>query len=913
MEVGASISGTEPPSQQRESSIRPNTLREKTKRPQLSCNPCRSRKVKCDRIQPCTACSLHQIAGLCQYDLTETERQPILQAEALKEKDKVIAHLRHDLQQLQGQPQVKTEPWDDDLPINDPFSMPTSSIIPAQPLSIRQRRFQGGTRNDSIYFGTPGSTGVVEEFANLSVNGQPANLTHLVPRGTDVAAFLVQPTNPFPTFWRTAEGTAALIHLLPKDQQKISFYINAFQRRAQSCVFPNLPDQWTEIEVQRFLSNVKENSDQHPDMLALVFATLAQGVQNGVYDKYGGAWHGGVMETECRMANAFIAASMQCLRLASFCNRPKLLTVETLVMLGPYLTNSGRFLDAWALFGTTIRLAQSIGLHRDPERLNPPVPAKEAAARRGLWWWIMYMDQQYSITLGRPLGISSMGDCPPPEPLVHDPLVQSHANYISQFTILTRQILSAGYLNANQIDDYTEQLLALKQTLPNVIQFDETWLNPDKPIPGWPLDMQAATLHAKAHTYILLLNRQRTSGESNGQPGPTPTVQYSSRGRQRVLQSCRAVLHAFDFFHTRVPAGLVCWTTGQQAFNAAMLLVYAMLETNEATDLEAVQRAYTAFLDMQRLGIHKLAGAAVDRLGSLLKEVPSGETPRESIMGQSGMLLLEDPGLQGFLDGGFSPLNFHLNDNSLPLDRPRKQRRTATTKKEPDTGDVKPAGTGRSTKSVSQNKAHSGRGSKPRPILTTKASSRSSRPTMRQRHSGLPSPSMTEPSDRMQIPTDVTQWPLDSSSLNSADLVHHSERNSPSLISPNQAIFGGFPTNEFDTPTPMTQSQSFNGISRAQTTFPEGRPGYLHHQAASDPPNHPGGYSTQMTPHNLTPTDLTPTDMVNGAFQTTPRLDFAAYGHFNQHQMHQQTQVNTPPFSATFTHGEVPCSYPGQF
>ncbi|KAI4259000.1 MAG: hypothetical protein L6R42_004808 [Xanthoria sp. 1 TBL-2021] len=912
MEVGAPTSGTEPPSQQRDSTIRPNTIREKTKRPQLSCNPCRSRKVKCDRIQPCTACSLHQIAGLCQYDLTETERQPILQAEALKEKDKVIAHLRHDLQQLQGQPHVKMEPRDDDLPMNGTHRIPTSSIAPTRPLNIRQRRFQGGMLNDSIYFGTPGTTGVVEEFANLSVNGQPANLTHLVPRGADMAAFQIQPTNPFPTFWRTAEGTSALINLLPKDQQETLFYINTFQRRAQSCSFPHLPDQCTEVEVQRFLSNVKENSEQHPDMLALTFATLAQGVQNGVYDKYGGAWHGGVMEIECRMGNAFIAASMQCLRLASFCNRPKLLTVETLVMLGPYLTNSGRFLDAWALFGTTIRLAQSIGLHRDPDRLNPPVPAKEAAARRGLWWWIMYMDQQYSITLGRPLGISSMGDCPPPEPLVQDPLVQSHSNYISQFTILTRQILSAGYLNANQIDDFTEQLLALKRTLPNIIQFDETWLNSDKPVPGWPLDMQAATLHAKTHTYILLLNRQRPSGESNSQPGPTTTVHYSSRGRHRVLQSCRAVLHAFDFLHTRVPAGLVCWTTGQQAFNAAMLLVYAMLETNEATDLEAVQRAYTAFLDMQRLGIHRLAGAAVDRLGGLLKEVPSGETPREAIMGPSGMLLLEDPGLQGFLDGGFSPLSFHFDDNPPPLDRPRKQRRTTTNKKEPDTGDVKPAITARTSKASSQPKAHSGRGAKPRPISTSKTASRTSRPTMRQRHSGLPSPSMTEPSDRMQIPTDITQWPLDSSSLNSVDMAHHHERNSPPLISPNQAVFGGFPTNEFDTPTPMAQSQSFNGISRAHTTFPEGRPGFPHRQTGSDPIMHAGSYSTQLTPHDLTPTDLTPTEIANGAFQTTPRLDFATYGHFTQPQMHQQTPLNTPPFSA-FSNGDIPCSYPGQY
>ena len=32
-----------------------------------------------------------------------------------------------------------------------------------------------------------------------------------------------------------------------------------------------------------------------------------------------------------------------------------------MVMMGPYLTNSGKFLDASALFGGTIRLAQSIG------------------------------------------------------------------------------------------------------------------------------------------------------------------------------------------------------------------------------------------------------------------------------------------------------------------------------------------------------------------------------------------------------------------------------------------------------------------------------------------------------------------------------------------------------------------------
>lgn len=56
-----------------------------------------------------------------------------------------------------------------------------------------------------------------------------------------------------------------------------------------------------------------------------------------------------------------VAAAMQALRIASFMNRPTIHAIQTLVMMGPYLTNSGKFLDASALFGLTVRLAQSVG------------------------------------------------------------------------------------------------------------------------------------------------------------------------------------------------------------------------------------------------------------------------------------------------------------------------------------------------------------------------------------------------------------------------------------------------------------------------------------------------------------------------------------------------------------------------
>lgn len=52
---------------------------------------------------------------------------------------------------------------------------------------------------------------------------------------------------------------------------------------------------------------------------------------------------------------------MQALRLGSFMNRPNLSSVQALLLLGPYLINTGRFLDASSLFALTVRLAQSIG------------------------------------------------------------------------------------------------------------------------------------------------------------------------------------------------------------------------------------------------------------------------------------------------------------------------------------------------------------------------------------------------------------------------------------------------------------------------------------------------------------------------------------------------------------------------
>ncbi|KAL2817319.1 hypothetical protein BJX63DRAFT_385680 [Aspergillus granulosus] len=65
-------------------------------RPITSCAACRVRKVKCDRLTPCTACTTRKPPTECTYSTTSEEREAIAAAD-------LIAELRATRNKLQGQ------------------------------------------------------------------------------------------------------------------------------------------------------------------------------------------------------------------------------------------------------------------------------------------------------------------------------------------------------------------------------------------------------------------------------------------------------------------------------------------------------------------------------------------------------------------------------------------------------------------------------------------------------------------------------------------------------------------------------------------------------------------------------------------------------------------------------------------
>jgi hypothetical protein len=77
--------------------------------------------------------------------------------------------------------------------------------------------------------------------------------------------------------------TEGLLQCLPSLEQLYG-YLDSFNQRAQGFAFPYVPADLTRKEVEHFLGNAQENAEKVPDLLALIFAAIALGVQLGTFE-----------------------------------------------------------------------------------------------------------------------------------------------------------------------------------------------------------------------------------------------------------------------------------------------------------------------------------------------------------------------------------------------------------------------------------------------------------------------------------------------------------------------------------------------------------------------------------------------------------------------------------------------------
>ncbi|KAK4208027.1 fungal-specific transcription factor domain-containing protein [Rhypophila decipiens] len=401
-----------------------------------SCFPCRHRKVRCDGGIPCSNCVRRDHASLCrtavpnsasgttgmQSTSSQAHRPSAPSIDllmnplgcqdvqhtirGLEKIEEQIATLKAELLGRRHGYDTQSTPaasfYGTATPPNhhEPLTQSTSSK------RRWGRRYIEGASGAAIFLG-----GRADPPATLGCHDDPT------PRSTEDALHLdniMQPeyfaprTYPFTNLWTTEASLPDVCRTLPHNSDIIRYW-QAFE----TYVFPFYP---ALVALEEFRSSMfmflgrrstaaapntssaspsfVETTD--PSWLALLFAVLACGAQFS---------DDAAKERDLR-SKVFICSSFQCLRTANLFHKTDMNQIQAMALVGHSLRNNLETNSAWIFMGTTLRLAQSIGLH---EAASMPVPNQldEAQERRKrqakhLWWTLVWQDTLLSITYDRP-------------------------------------------------------------------------------------------------------------------------------------------------------------------------------------------------------------------------------------------------------------------------------------------------------------------------------------------------------------------------------------------------------------------------------------------------------------------------------------------------------------------------------
>ena len=128
---------------------------------------------------------------------------------------------------------------------------------------------------------------------------------------------LFSSTAPFPfgTFWEANEGVSALVKILPEANEILACY-RFFCGRSQGSSIPILAAEHSQLDLNRILPNVEQYVEQQEEVLAFLFAILAQEVQHGLYDRCNRKWVPGAMEDNLKKGDIYGKSNSFCLAIS---------------------------------------------------------------------------------------------------------------------------------------------------------------------------------------------------------------------------------------------------------------------------------------------------------------------------------------------------------------------------------------------------------------------------------------------------------------------------------------------------------------------------------------------------------------------------------------------------------------------
>ncbi|CAL1713138.1 unnamed protein product [Somion occarium] len=611
------------------------------KRP-LSCGECRRLKLKCDRVFPCQSCCKRGCAEICPDGaLTggKGSRFILANTEQLHEKIKCmserIRQLEEALQALQSQLSPNKHPLlqQELLSIKKSPELfgvdhPTTSYGASGIDRLRRDDdFPHSERHES---GPSSRDGFDDSYA------APQGGSSDFPQCNQLEDF-ARLSRGFPTPWSVS------YQLNPDVRQRIREMLPPVQEATYLCEQARVNAFWqfNPDNSQTFLPNLIHSvynaqiSSLLPHRLGLFLMILAIG---------------------CRVDPKQISDSQEaekyyCLSRVALCEVPVMDetsfdAVNALFYMVWYLlmfSEQKRAVEfAWGLTGLMLKLATSLGLHRDGNRSK--VIPEELDKRRILFWDIVNIEARLSLMLRRPPALSvRYFDARSPTFSSDDgPGAFTSASYHEwQHNFLVHCMLPvADAVAVIQAPEYTE-ILGLDGRIrdfdvPNALRM----MDQDDMVPPHPRALQQALIACNREIALLQLHRSYFTYALNASDGFTFKHKYAPSVLATFTSSCNLIWTIYTLYRWEPDASVRFSTFWGNCFSAAVALCFFIskvpscpLVTHGLQELDRVLRLFTE---------------ARDRCPSAAKFLPAVEILNTKchasyVRWRSGLALEEDP------------------------------------------------------------------------------------------------------------------------------------------------------------------------------------------------------------------------------------------------------------------------------
>ncbi|KAF2237944.1 putative Zn(II)2Cys6 transcription factor [Viridothelium virens] len=340
----------------------PNRRRDKV---QLSCDPCRHRKLRCNRQHPCGACSRRGLTNSCNYATTSSLTPDAQRSVAPRHSTSLhgrISELESLVVTLMKGQSLPTPP----APKSPgPSSRPFADVFP----EIRKPK---KAQDEAASPADPGTLKLHESGTSYiqSVHWE-AILTKIRGLKEDLVTDSKAPSGSHlfygPNRHETRDEILAAVPPRPVVDRLMALHFDSY------IITPYL------IHGKKFLQELQtfaiDVTDGRADSLKVEYLT---------------------------MKDTFREKAVQCLILARYTTGgPYILETLIMILTGEFVLLKDSATDGWLLISMILHLAIRMGYHRDPDHF-PRISPFEGEMRRRIWTTILSLDLALSLEMGLP-------------------------------------------------------------------------------------------------------------------------------------------------------------------------------------------------------------------------------------------------------------------------------------------------------------------------------------------------------------------------------------------------------------------------------------------------------------------------------------------------------------------------------